>query len=154
MITLAFYRGHGGSYRDRVVDATIRTATGSIYSHVELIPSIATLDASAYCLSSSPRDGGVRGKQIHLRADHWDLQTVRADPDEVRRRIGRHAHCPYDLCGAILTPWRLSRPLSGSSRWFCSELVAHGLGIYRPWTYAPGHLYDLVTVDGAISEVP
>jgi len=140
MITLAFYHGRGGSVRDRVVDGMIRTATGSIYSHVELIPSIAGTGARHLCLSASPRDGGVRAKRIYLRPDHWHLIHVQTDPDRARAAIMAHAGAPYDLVGALASPLRLPFQVGPRGWWFCSEIVAHALGFPAPWGYSPGRL--------------
>ena len=59
---LAFYKG-----REDLYDRLISWWTRGPYSHVELVIS------DNYCMSSSPKDGGIRFKHIDLRPDHWDL---------------------------------------------------------------------------------
>lgn len=91
-LTLAFYKGRGGTALHRMQDAAIRAATGGIYSHVELIPYIAGQHATATCLSASLRDGGVRKKSIALSPDAWNLvelpMSPRAPAAFIRDRVG------------------------------------------------------------------
>lgn len=140
IVTLAFYYGCGGDWRAVMVDQAIRAVTRSRYSHVEMIAGKASTGALHWCISASPRDGGVRAKRIYLRPDHWDLVHVRADPVRARAAIMTHAGAPYDLVGALASPLRLPFPVGPRDWLFCSEIVAATLRLPEPWAYSPGRL--------------
>ena len=59
---LAFYKG-----REDFYDRLISWWTRGPYSHVELVIN------ETYCMTSSPKDGGVRMKHIDFHPDHWDF---------------------------------------------------------------------------------
>lgn len=62
---LLFYRARYGRWYDRLVGWW----TGGPYSHVELV--VGQFHGQPLCVSSSPRDGGVRAKIIPL-STRWD----------------------------------------------------------------------------------
>jgi len=126
---LAFYKGRGNWW-----DLIVRWATWSKYSHVEVVI------PGGMCISSSPRDGGVRAKRIDFKPGHWDFIEVNASLTP-----GALAHVPYgakyDWLGAfctVLCPFRAER----RERWFCSELAAQLAGAPRPWRMTPQRLFD------------
>lgn len=143
MITLAFYKGDGGNAVAKAADSLVRAVTLSRYSHVEVIAGTADLDAPAWCVSSSFRDGGVRGKTITLRADRWDLVEVPGPCfTPVNRFLSLRGGMPYDFLGALLSPLRLpTEPRTTKGAWFCSEVAAQIMGVPDPWAYSPGRLY-------------
>ena len=144
MITLAFYKGRGNTVWERVQDCVIRFATGGRYSHVEFIAGAAKHGATAMCLSSSARDGGVRAKWIMLRPESWDLVELNIDaraPDQfIRARIG----APYDYFGVVLSQV-LALGRHDQSRWFCSEICAAALGLDSPERLSPQLLFEVIT---------
>lgn len=141
LITLAFYIGWGGTWRDRLIDGAIRLGTLSRVSHVELIAGRADLGSVALCWSSSPRDGCVRSKPIYLDPDKWLLVEAAADADRAVAVMSQHWGQGYDALGAVLSPLRLPVRVVGHDRWFCSEIVAEALGWPDPWRWSPARMY-------------
>lgn len=111
MVYLAMYKARGNW-----VDKIIRLFTGRPYSHCE----IAIDNGDKYrCYSSSPRDGGVRYKAMHIDDSKWDLLplpdiTVVQVTDFYCQTMGKK----YDFLGAIgcVLPLHQKR-----SRYYCSE---------------------------------
>jgi hypothetical protein len=134
MAIFALYRAPG-----HWQDAVIRAATGSPYSHVELLRG-PVVDGVATCISASKRDGNhVRVKPIRFKAKHWDFIEVQSlDPATTWARAHAHLGAPYDVLGAVLsvTPW----PRSSANRWFCSQLLGHAAGLKYPHILTPGML--------------
>ena len=140
MLALALYCGEGDW-----LDRAVRWATGSRFSHVELIEARDTYDLpfTAPAWSSSWRDNGVRCTPIRFAPGHWEFRHAPAVASAIpfiEYRIG----APYDLLGAVLThglgvPWQAQRA------WFCSELVAAALGLPDPPRWTPGSLAALNT---------
>lgn len=129
---LALYKGHGDLF-----DTLIRLRTGSIYSHCELV-------INGCCYSSSPRDGGVRAKQIDLDSGNWDLIEI----DD--RRAGLVLSffeltqgAKYDWTGAVIGRG-LGVRIESRSRWFCSEWCAAALGLEKAWRFTPARLFAAI----------
>lgn len=137
-LSLAFYRGAG-----RIDDRIIRAATRSEFSHVELVRNHGQPDCLS--ISASGRDGGVRIKKIAFDPDRWKVVKVLGwVPDTAWGRAAMHIGEAYDYRGILMShalPLRRHDP----SRWFCSELCAHALGIKQPHRLAPGDLLGAVT---------
>lgn len=153
---LAFYVGLK-SRNDRALigDRLICWVTDHWASHVELVESIGVappVTLSAWMLSSSMRDGGVREAWRVLVPSRWVVVEFDGDPSEaiayIRGRIGT----PYgwlDLLSFLL-PWRISW-----SGWdFCSELIASGFKLSKPWHKSPGNLYDWAMLQPGARIVP
>lgn len=133
MTTLAFYCGHG-DWRD----AVIRHVTASRFSHVELV------GPNGQCISASKRDGNrVRQKRIDFKTGHWVFLRTAHDPAQTWAISEQYLGHPYDTLGAVLSGLQLPRHIRGA--WFCSELIAHSLGLSEPHTYHPGALWDALT---------
>ena len=133
MTTLAFYCGPG-DYRD----AVIRQTTGSRFSHVEMV------HANGLCISASKRDGNcVRQTHIDFKAGHWTFLHTSHDPARAWAISEQYIGHPYDTLGAVCSGLGVPRHIRGS--WFCSELIAHSLGLPEPHTYHPGALFDVLT---------
>lgn len=142
---LAFYRGRGSAFAHRVQEWAISTLTRSPYTHVEFVPTgQAAVPGREYpCLSASGRDGGVREKAIFLTADRWELIPVPWAPAGAEAAMRAQLGAGYDYAGIILSHM-LGFNRQDSGRWFCSEIVAHALGLGRPYRYSPGDLRDVV----------
>lgn len=142
-VTLAFYKGRGKTFVQRVQDGAIRAATRSIYSHVELIAGLAVHDEPAICRSSSGRDGGVREKSILLKPESWDLVPVKVAPEGPCSFIADHMGARYDYTGVLLSHV-LALGRHNPEQWFCSEICAAALGIPNPQRVSPQLLFDVV----------
>jgi hypothetical protein len=124
---IALYRGPASHWWDRFRDACVCVWTFSRYSHAELV-------IDGVCYSSSPRDGGVRGKQIDLKSGRWDVYPVTIDVARAQRWYLEHYGQPYDWTGAarFALPFLKHRP----QKWFCFESVAAAIGLPRPHRWA------------------
>lgn len=133
---VAFYRGRG-----RLADRIVSFATRSPFTHCELIRSdtVPRSGDTVRCISASGRDRGVRIKDITLDPDKWDIFAVPWAPADTWERAEAHLGAPYELWTMVLS--QLFNFRRGSpGRWFCSELIAHALGLELPQAIAPGDL--------------
>lgn len=90
------------------------------------------------CISASWLDGGVRTKTMPLPADRWRIYEVEHTVDPVGW-LELNNGAGYDWLGLlsfVIARWRVS-----TTRWFCSEVAAHIMGLPEP------HRYDLVTLE-------
>lgn len=123
-VLIALYRAEG-TYLDRL----IRWRTRSIYSHVELV-----IGSSWY--TSSPRDGGVRRREIAPKPGHWDFVAAEVDPERVIRLWAATDGEGYDWLGIVGHAVGIPR-IHSYGRWTCSEWVAEALGLGRAWRWTP-----------------
>lgn len=82
---LAFYKGKGNW-----VDLLIRVFTHSKYSHVEIVH-------NKDWYSSSPRDGGVRVKQIVDDGNGWDFVEVDIDKERLYQKYREYGFKAGDI---------------------------------------------------------
>ena len=131
---VAFYKAPG-----TLTDKLIRRWLRGPYSHCELVFELVD-NGPSLCISSSPRDGGVRSKRIILDAESWDIVPVPdADIAAAWAWAAEHIQEGYDYMG--ITGFIL-RPESGEQdKWFCSEAVAAMLGYPQSWRFDPDLLY-------------
>ncbi|MGB3555520.1 MAG: hypothetical protein WBA25_12870 [Jannaschia sp.] len=133
---VAFYRGRG-----TLADRIVRGATRSPFSHCELIRTVDTprRGDTVTCIGASGRDKGVRIKDITLDDGKWDIYAVpwaRVDAwDRAAGELGK----PYELWAMVLSQLFNFRRHS-RDQWFCSELIAHALGLSMPHAKSPGDL--------------
>lgn len=111
---LAFYKAEYGTFIDKIVASVI----DSQYSHVELVLS------DGECFSASPRDKGIRFKNIDLYNGKWDLYKIDKPFDEelLIKRLTKFEGQGYDTLGAIGSG--LGIPLHSSKKKFCSLIIA------------------------------
>ena len=134
---VAFYKAPGTA-----IDKLIRWWTRGPHSHCELVFELVA-DGPSLCVSSSPRDGGVRSKRIMLDAESWDIVAVDADVAAAWAWAAEHAHEGYDALGLAGFVWR---PEAGDRRkWFCSEAVAAMLGYPQSWRFDPCALHAILS---------
>ena len=152
---IAFYRGRKSQNDHALIgDQLICWVTGKPFSHCELVVSLVALGSEVYStmLSSSLRDGGVRGASRQLVPGRWLVVEFDGDSkpaiEYIRGRIG----VPYgwfDLFSFLL-PFRVS--WDGSD--FCSEIVADSLKLPNAWRTSPGDLYDWAMQQPGARAVP
>jgi hypothetical protein len=130
------------------LDRLICFVTRSRYSHLEICYDYSPISGYGYCLSSSPRDRGVRGRLINLQSGHWELYEVATNKTEedIIEWFGPHLGKKYDWRGAI-SSWI---PLFGenSKRWFCSEIVGAALGVPKSSCKTPQELFEWFEREG------
>jgi hypothetical protein len=137
---IAFYRGRGD-----IADHIVRFATRSPFSHCELIRQEARprRGDTVRCISASGRDGGVRIKEIRLEGPKWDVYAVPWAREDAWARAEAHLGAPYELWSMVISQlFNFRRHTRG--RWFCSELIAHALGLSMPHAMSPGDLLRAV----------
>lgn len=129
----------------RITSRVIQWWTNSIYSHCELV-----VDRVSY--SSSPMDGGVRGKIIDMSSDKWDFIVLPwADADGVIKYYKETDHHKYGWLGLITGQlFNLNRAKSDTQ--FCSQWCAGALGIPNATSYSPETLSTLVSYITAIQK--
>ena len=152
---LAFYRGlRDGNPNSRIGDWAVCLVTGKPFSHCELVASLATIGSDVYAnmLSSSLRDGGVRGVSRQLVPGRWLVVEFDGDSKPAIEYIRGRFGVPYgwlDLFSFLL-PFRVS--WDGSD--FCSEIVADSLKLPNAWHTSPGDLWDWAVQQPGARVVP
>ena len=126
---LAFYKAKGNW-----VDLLIRVFTNSKYSHVEIVH-------NKDWYSSSPRDGGVRVKQIVDDGNSWDLVEVDIDKERLYQKYREYRGRGYDFKGILLSNI-LPIGWHSKNKATCSEFVADVLGYNKPAKYSPQDIVD------------
>lgn len=149
-IYLALYKGQAKSRLHRVVDWVIRKATGGIYSHCEIAVEQRIFhtgerlpDIHYDCYSASPRDGGVRCKQIDVaNRAKWDLIPLTTVSEaQIKAFYEQTKGRRYDFIGAIGTKLGIAH---SRSRYFCSEWCGELLGLPTPAELSPNDLADIL----------
>ena len=126
---IAYYKAKG-----TWIDLLIRVFTSSPYSHVEIV-----INKDWY--SSSPRDGGVRIKQIQDDGNSWDFVEVEIDKERLHQKYREYKGKGYDFKGIILSNilpigWHSKNKVT------CSEFVADVLGYGDPSKFNPQDILD------------
>ena len=128
---LAFYKAKGNW-----VDLLIRVFTDSKYSHVEIV-------CNKDWYSSSPRDGGVRIKQIVNDGNSWDFIEVEIDKDRLSQKYREYRGRGYDFKGILLSNL-LPIGWHSKDKATCSEFVADALGYIEPSKYSPQDVFNKI----------
>ena len=128
---LAFYKAKGDW-----VDLLIRVFTNSKYSHVEIV-------CNKDWYSSSPRDGGVRIKQIVDDGNSWDFIEVDIDKDRLYQKYREYKGKGYDFKGILLSNI-LPIGCHSKDKATCSEFVADILGYSEPEKYSPQDVWNKI----------
>lgn len=144
---LALYKGKPSSKMERLKDGLIRFFTRGIYSHCELVVErVEYLNGYHYereiiydCYSSSPRDGGVRKKQININKDKWDLIPLNGVTEtQIKGYFEQTKGKSYDWLGALGVV--LFTPQS-RDKFFCSEWCFNAIfNSNHGWRFSPNHL--------------
>lgn len=124
-IYLALYKGNALSKIERFQDSLIRFFTKGIYSHCEIVVHKQECwERYDYrdvyeCYSSSPRDGGVRCKQINIHDDKWDLVPLHhLTESQILAYFNRTSGAKYDWRGVLGLVLGLRQK---KNKFFCSE---------------------------------
>jgi hypothetical protein len=118
-IKIAFYHAKHGTLQDKL----IAFFTKGEFSHVEIVFE----DGTAY--SSSPRDGGVRAKNIHFDAQKWHILEVEISPIEyntLRKYLHQRIGIQYDwiaIFGHFIG-------ITHGNKYTCTEIISEGLSFY------------------------
>lgn len=135
---LIFYIASVGDNWDKL----IAYWTKGPYSHVELMFS------DGMCFSSSPRDGGVRFKQIAIDPTHWAIVNINVGDKEAEIREWCQSQCgmKYDWLGVL--GCGIHMPFRTKHRWFCSEICITALdkvGVLNLYTLLnPNQFYQFM----------
>ena len=130
---LAFYKCKRGW-----VDLLIRVFTHSKYSHVEIVH-------NKDWYSSSPRDGGVRVKQIVDDGNSWDFVEVDIDKERLYQKYREYRGRGYDFKGILLSNI-LPIGWHNKDKMTCSEFVANVLGYSEPAKHSPQDIFEIVNI--------
>ena len=145
-IFLALYKGRAKNWRERLEDWLIRKATKGQYSHCEIAVYksriIGHYDKQEWfeCYSSSPRDGGVRCKQINVcDVSKWDLLPVEGvTAEQIKTYFNRTTGKKYDWWGAIGVVLGIKQK---RSKYFCSEWCFNAIyNSEEGWRFSPNQL--------------
>ena len=131
-VKIAFYKAKGDW-----VDFLVRLWTNSPYSHVEIVH-------NKDWYSSSPRDGGVRVKQIQDDGNSWDFIEVDIDTERLHQKYREYKGKGYDFKGIFLSNV-LPLGWHNKDKVTCSEFVAGVLGYDKPHKYNPQQILDKET---------
>lgn len=144
-IMIAYYLGRRKeNERTSLFDQLVCFATSSKYSHLEYVYDYSPVTGLAVCWSSSPRDGGVRRKVIHLDPQTWELYSVKSEISITGILSWFYANegVKYDWFGAFAT--KLPFVKQSSTRIFCSEAIATILGMPKPHKETPQSIYNVL----------
>ncbi|BFU60756.1 MULTISPECIES: enoyl-CoA hydratase [Rodentibacter] len=140
-IYLALYKGDG-DWKDKI----IRFFTKGKYSHCEIaIERLENWGQYDYrpvydCYTSSPRDGGVRCKQINV-ADNtkWDLIPLdNVTEAQIKAYFDRTSGAKYDWWGVLGIVLGIKQQ---RSKYFCSEWCFNAIkGSDEGWRFSPNQL--------------
>lgn len=148
-IYLALYKGTGGSLYDRVTDWLIRKVTKGRYSHCEIVILRHNFtvgeqrpDVVYDCYTSSPRDGGVRRKQINMQDDKWVFIPIDLTEQQVIAYFNRTKGAKYDWWGVLGLVFGIKQK---RSKFFCSEWCFNLIfNSQDGWRFNPNQLAAII----------
>lgn len=126
-------------------DTLVQWITRSEFSHCELLVSNEppSVGLPYECVTAVGKDGGVRVKTITFPDEGWEFVPVPWAPATTWETAKTFLGQGYDYWGLLMTQF-INLRRHGASRWFCSKLCAHALGLREPHTYAPGDLKRVI----------
>lgn len=146
---IAYYLGRKRDNQETsLLDRIVCFFTRSRFSHVELIYSYDPEHKSGACVSSSPRDGGVRSKIIDFSDGKWEVYEVGTikTPAQIIEWAQEHDGMLYDWLGAL---GAYIDPLNGDAkRLFCVEAVGECLGMPNAHKMTPGEFHKFNALMG------
>ena len=141
---LAFYRySKSDSIFKTFIDRIICWWTCGPYSHVEIVWSLDFEKMIGISSSSSPRDGGVRTKEIYFDSDKWTFVEICGNELKAKEWFLEHSGEKYDFTAILGYLWR---PLNKhNNKWICSESICEAFGANDSWRYDPNLLFNLIS---------
>ncbi|EXI62239.1 enoyl-CoA hydratase [Mannheimia granulomatis] len=151
-VYLALYKGSGGSLYDRLTDWIIRKVTKGKYSHCEIAVRKSEIKDHYHrevwyeCYTSSPRDGGVRKKEINLDDGKWDLiELPNVHEQQVKAFFYDTKGKPYDWRGMFGIVFGIKQK---QDKYFCSEWCFNLIsGEEQGWRFNPNDLAVIMTLN-------
>lgn len=153
-VSIAFYKGKAtgiSDVKDHILDTAIRIGTHGDYSHCEMAIDVG--NGLYSCMSSSPRDGGVRQKVMPLPSDRWDLIPVDISVSGVLEFYAKQEGRKYDWAGIATFLLPFVNRFHGKDKLFCSEYCATNLGLPKPHRYSPNSLAKYLLAKAAVGVV-
>lgn len=147
-VFVAFYKGKPrniGEIKEHIYDYGIRLVTFGQYSHCEIA---VYKDVLFDCYSSSPRDGGVRMKNMALPSDRWDLIPVNLTEQQVIDFFNQNKGKKYDWQAISVFLIPVINKLQSKNKWFCSEYCAENLGLKNSYRFSPNSLAKYLMKNG------
>jgi hypothetical protein len=142
-IRVAFYK-----YRGKPFNWLVSWKMSGPYSHVEAVLGNGEAPGTSCCASASFSDGGVRFKDIALRADRWDVIEVPGiEPAAVEAWFRAREGQPYDVRGLISFLLPVGNTAGG---YFCNEAVGAACGVPEPHRFEPNNLACLLQRIGGV----
>lgn len=151
MAKIAYYKGWGTSFWDKVMTLAVMIWTLGKYSHCELIKTNGHDDDPSqweWYSASAFNEGIVRKKTIAIKEKNWDIFDLpEFDEDKAFDFIATQFGKKYDWTGILLSQFL---PFGKHSRkkWFCSEICRKGLyegglikGSDKHHAYSPNKLF-------------
>ncbi len=149
---VAFYKPSLWDLLRHPFDLLICLFTWSRYSHVEVVIGSENKWTDLKWYSSSPRDGGVRCRQMAPRPGAWRIVHIPwingQDAEWAEHWFRSRAGTQYDWLGALTCLF--GGFLNHTRRWFCSEAVvevlralhSYPLGGRKSYTISPARLHN------------
>ncbi|OOF59282.1 enoyl-CoA hydratase [Rodentibacter myodis] len=147
-IYLALYKGKAKNRVERLQDNIICLFTKGKYSHCEIAIEQQQFShgdrcqPNIYydCYSSSPRDGGVRCKQINVAdSSKWDLIPLKSVTEaQIKAYFNRTSGAKYDWWGVLGIVCGIKQKCS---KYFCSEWCFNVIkNSDNGWRFSPNDL--------------
>lgn len=122
-----------------VLNRFIRWATCGAYSHTEVCVGNPH-ESPVLCVSSAVAIG-VRGQVMQLSPQDYDIQPMPGvTAADVLGFLAAHKGQGYDIVGTVLTVLPFVAR-EHPSRWICSEVAAHLMGLADAWRFHPTALH-------------
>jgi uncharacterized protein YycO len=108
------------------------------------------------CFSASPRDGGVRFKQISINPIHWFVVEIPMDTNkenDMRKWCTTQVGLAYDWLGIL--GLAVNVPIEDKNKWYCSEICITALdmqGVINLFPrISPNQFYNSIPRSASIS---
>ena len=138
---IIFYRAKCGYWKDKAISWW----TWGPYSHSEIRFN------NGQCISSSPREGQVRFKDINIIPEHWNIINLPfEETPELKAFCDSQIGKKYDWLGILGFAMfkEYDAGINHHNQWYCSEICAEILRLLGwvdiPYKVSPNKLFKLV----------